>query len=248
MSIIKNIKNRTLLGIICIIISTLIIFLITPIFNNVFSGKQSVVRMSNNLKQGEKITENDISIIEVGKYNLPKNIATNPEDVVGKFVVADVFEGDYITPVKLSEQITTIDSQLLNLKQGEMAISITVDSLAVGVSSKLKQGDIIQIFTEQNGKMIVPDELKYVEVLLPTDSNGDNYSDNNDSDTELKTIILKVESVLQAQKIAECEQTKIHIALVTRNTAEKEKYLLEQKNIIHKAEMGIQYIEGDEND
>ena len=59
-------KNRTVLGIICIAIALIICFLITPLFNASTSTLTTIVRIKEDLKIGQEITAKDIETVEVG--------------------------------------------------------------------------------------------------------------------------------------------------------------------------------------
>ena len=53
-------KNRTVLGILCLILALLLAFGLTPIMNKLSDGRVSVVRMKQDVSQGHKMTEDDI--------------------------------------------------------------------------------------------------------------------------------------------------------------------------------------------
>ncbi|MPN62881.1 hypothetical protein SDC9_210634 [bioreactor metagenome] len=48
-------KNRTVLGVICIVLSLLICFVITPLFNKGISQKTEIVRVTKEIKNGDEI-------------------------------------------------------------------------------------------------------------------------------------------------------------------------------------------------
>ena len=78
-------KNRTVLGVICIALSLLICFGITPLFNKEMSRKTEIVRVTKEILTGEKITNDMVDIVEVGGYNLPTNVIKTKETIVGTF-------------------------------------------------------------------------------------------------------------------------------------------------------------------
>lgn len=68
----KNLlKNRIVIGLICIILSLIICFGLTPMFNNALKSKVSLVRVNTEIHKGDQITEKMITTVEVGGYNLP---------------------------------------------------------------------------------------------------------------------------------------------------------------------------------
>ena len=49
-------KNRTIIGVICIILSVTVMFGISPVINKMASKKIEVIQVSKKVEQGEKIT------------------------------------------------------------------------------------------------------------------------------------------------------------------------------------------------
>lgn len=97
----KNIfQNRTVVGLLLIFLSLIICFGITPLFNSGLKAKTEVVRISKDLKEGDIITSDKISVVEVGGYNLPDNVVKTKGKVIGKYAKADLIKGDYILNFK----------------------------------------------------------------------------------------------------------------------------------------------------
>lgn len=61
-------KNRTVVGVICILLSLLICFGLTPLFNQSISQKAEIVRVVQPIRAGDEITESMVQIVEVGGY------------------------------------------------------------------------------------------------------------------------------------------------------------------------------------
>ena len=100
----KNLlKNRIVIGLICIILSLIICFGLTPMFNNALKSKVSLVRVNTEIHKGDQITEKMLTTVEIGGYNLPGNVVYRAEDVVGKYANTDLYKGDYILESKLSD-------------------------------------------------------------------------------------------------------------------------------------------------
>ena len=49
-------RNRTILGIVCIFLSLLITFGFSPLINRLLGGDMTVIRLSRDVRQGEEIT------------------------------------------------------------------------------------------------------------------------------------------------------------------------------------------------
>ena len=109
-------KNRTVVGVICILLSLLICFGLTPLFNQSVSQKAEIVRVVQPIRAGDEITESMVQIVEVGGYNLPEDVLRQKESAVGKYATADLAVGDY----KQSKDDTKEEERNINIKQDQL--------------------------------------------------------------------------------------------------------------------------------
>ena len=77
-------KNRTILGLICIGLALALAFGIAPLVNGLSDNKIEIVRVCREVRQGHRITEEDVEIVTVGSYHLPQDVLTDPDAVIGK--------------------------------------------------------------------------------------------------------------------------------------------------------------------
>ena len=96
-------NNRFIYGVISIVLAVVIAFIAIPTVISKTNGKTEIARITKSVEKGALITKDNIEIVEVGSYNLPSNIAQKPDDVVGKYAVADLAPGDYILSTKISD-------------------------------------------------------------------------------------------------------------------------------------------------
>ena len=225
----KFLKNRTVLGVICIALALIICFAITPLFNASKSSTMRIVRVKNDLKIGQEITAKDIEVVEVGAYNLTSEVVKKSEAVVGKYAAAEMFKGEYVLAAKISDTPASENAYLYNLTGEKRAISITIPSFAGGLSGKLISGDIVSVIAvdyRETGETRVPDELQYVEVIAVTDKKGNDeetttIKPDGEEETSLPETVTLLVTPEQANILAELEaQGEIHAALVYRGTAE----------------------------
>lgn len=228
-------KNRTVLGVLCIVLSLLICFAVTPLFNAGVSRKASIVRVTQNIKAGQQITKDMVKTEEVGGYNLPSNVIKNTDAVVGKYAVADLAPGDYILSSKLAASPTGSDTYLSDLNGNRQAISVTLKNLAEGVSGKLEPGDIVSVIApdyQNQGSTVIPKELKYVEVIGVTTSTGAdadasaNQSSSSsgtttDNEKNLPSTVTMLATPEQSAILAGLDAGgKLHLTLVYRGSKE----------------------------
>ena len=221
----KIFRNRTVIGVLCILLALIICFGVTPLFNRSASEKTEIVRVTKDIKEGDEITAEMVQTVEVGAYNLPQNLMTDKKDVVGKYATADLAAGDYILSSKLSAVPAAENAYLYNLDGKKQAISVTIKSFATGLSGKLESGDIVTVIVadyQGKGETAIPPELQYVEVISVTASSG--YDANTGEvvdEKELPSTVTLLVTTEQAKVLAELEQdSELHLALVYRGTPE----------------------------
>ncbi|CUX69808.1 hypothetical protein BN3590_03756 [Clostridium sp. C105KSO15] len=231
-------KNRTMLGVLCIVLSLLICFAITPLFNQSVSQKTNIVRVVKDVKSGAQITKDMVQNVEVGGYNLPEDVIRQSETVVGKYASADLFSGDYILPEKISDVPAAENAYLYSLNGDKQAISVSIKSFAQGLSGKLISGDIVSVIApdyKKQGSTVIPPELTYVEVIGVTantgyDTNSKEPSENTQDETEkqLPATVTLLVSPEQAKILAELEADgKLHLSLVYRGSKENAAQFIE---------------------
>ena len=229
-----KLNNRFLFGILSLLLSAIIAFIAIPTMASQTNGKTEIIRVTSPIAKGEEITSEAVEVIEVGSYNLPDNVARSMKDVAGRYAAADFEAGDYILASKVSLIPITSDVALNNLPSGKVAISLTVKTLASGLSDKLQPGDIIRIYHYLDTAREVP-ELRYVQVLSVTDSDGNNVDNTAEleegEEKQQSATITVLASPEQAEVITGIENDgTAHVALICRNNEELAAELLQRQD------------------
>ena len=228
-------KNRTVIGLFCIVLSLIICFAITPLFNQAISEKTEIVRVTKKIRIGDKITKDMVKSVEVGGYNMPEGVVRGVDEVVGKYASADFVPGDYIIHSKVADTPAAENAYLYSLNGEKQAISVSVKAFANGLSGKLMSGDIVSVIApdyKKQGTTVIPPELQYVEVIAVTANSGydANTGERGEEDTEKElpgTVTLLV-APEQGRVLAELEADgKLHLALVYRGTKENAKKFID---------------------
>lgn len=215
-----KLNNRFLFGMLSLLLAAIIAFVALPTIARQTNGKTEIVRITQPVQKGEQITSANTEVVEVGSFNLPPNIAHALEDVNGLYATADLLQGDYILTTKVSLVPISSDVALNNIPSGMTAISLTVKTLASGLSDKLQPGDIIRIYHFLDTAEEVP-ELRYVRVLSVTDADGINVDNTRepteDEEKKQSATITVLASPEQARIITMLENDGVaHVALVSR--------------------------------
>lgn len=237
-------KNRTVIGIICIVVAVIITFVIAPLINNITNGSISTVRLNQDVKQGSVITESMLEEIEISKKLVNKETINAKEQIVGKYAASNLYSGDVITKAKLTEDGNTADDVFSSLDGSNVAISVTVDSLASGLSGKLQNGDIVSFIITRNdtNQATTPPQLRYMKVVTTTTADGIDKNEvikNDDGSFELPSTITVLANNEQAKLLAEYEgTTNIHVALVYRGDKDTANKFLNIQNDYFKTSGG----------
>lgn len=235
-------KNRTVIGVICIVLSLIICFAVTPLFNKGMSQKTEIVRVAKDIKIGDEITKDMVQTVEVGGYNLPEDVVKNTETVLGKFASADMVPGDYIISSKIADKPAAENAYLYNLTGEKQAMSVSVKSFATGLSGKLVSGDIVSIIApdyKKQGTTVIPPELQYVEVIAVTAGSGYDANTGEQKDSEEKELPSTVTLLVTPEQskilaMLEADGT-LHVSLVYRGSKENAaKFIEAQQTVLTK--------------
>lgn len=222
------IKNRTVIGILCIVLSLVICFAVTPLFNKSISKKTEIVRVVKPIKIGDEITKDMVKRVEVGAYNLPEDVVRTMEEVTGKYASAAMVPGDYIIHSKIADEPAAENAYLYSLTGEKQAVSLSIRAFANGLSGKLISGDIVSVIApdyRKQGATVIPPELQYVEVIAVTANSGydANTAEKGDKEEEkeLPGTVTLLATPEQSKILAELEADgKPHLALVYRGSKE----------------------------
>jgi len=229
-------KNRTIIGIVCIVLALAVTFGVAPLVNKLADSRVEIVRLTKDVARGHIIAEADIEMITVGAYNLPSDVITETEAAVGLFAACDLKAGDYLLPAKISTESDSADDVFSTLSDGNQAVSITIASFAGGFSGKLENGDIIRlyVFDGETNEVNIPQELQYVRVITTTTADGNDKDEivrNEDGTYTMPTTMTLLVNEAQAKCLVSFEnKDTIHAALICRGDSKRAEKLLAEQN------------------
>ena len=230
-------KNRTIIGIVCIMLALIVTFAVAPLVNKLSDSRTDIVRLKNDIVQGHMIQESDIEIVTVGSTGLPTNIITKKEATVGKFAACDLKANTDLLQSMVSDKSDRADDVFHTLDGKKQAISITISSFAGGLSGKLENGDIVSlvIFENETNEATIPGGLTYVKVITTTTAEGfdkDELTPNEDGTYELPTTLTLLVNPTQAKMLVEYENRGvIHADLVYRGDSKTAQKFLDAQDL-----------------
>ena len=125
----KLFKNKTFIGIICIIIGLTIGFVVIPKASDKANEQVNIVIANTFIEQGEKITADMMDTIEVDKKIAGEKVLSK-DSIIGKYAITNIYTNDFITPYKISEILSSEDLLAIATQKGLRVVSITPASAA----------------------------------------------------------------------------------------------------------------------
>lgn len=232
----KLIKNRIFLSALCLLLAAGVSFILLPHFYEDKSATVTVLRAAQDIPAGTKLTKQNIVSVEVGSFGLPEGIINDTAQLVGQVAQTDIAKGDFFFSKKLGGYLA--DEQLDRISENnQRLVTITVESIAAGLSSHLKAGDIVivAVFLEKSsdGQDSEPQVIVYPELTgLETysvenaktqdtaeirEQQKDSQSANSDPVAKAVTLIV---TETQAEKLIQAEYTgKLHLIFEKRGVS-----------------------------
>ncbi len=235
----KLLKNRIFLSVLCLVLAAGVSFLLLPHFYENKSAIVVVLRAAEDIPTGTELTENHLVSVEVGGYGLPEGVLNDQSLIVGKVVQTAIAKGDYFFPQKLGSFVA---DELLDriVKNNQRFVTISVPSIAAGLSSHLQVGDIVTIAVfmqkassgqDSSPQVILYPELHSLEVYSVENARTQDTAEvreqlsngqSTTGDPVPKTITL-ITTEAQAQKLIEAEYTgKLHLIFEKRGVSHEQ--------------------------
>lgn len=226
-------KNRTVIGVICMVLAIAVTFLVAPLVNRLSTDTSEVIRLAEDVKQGVQITADHLEVARVKTDSIPAGTLNDPKDIIGKYAASQLYAGDYLTTAKLTGEANTASDVFASLDGTKVAVSVTIDTFAAGLSGKLENGDIISMIVvdKETGKATIPAALRYMKVITTTTSGGidqDSIVKNEDGSYEIPSTVTLLANTEQAKLLAKYNaETTLTVALVYRGSTENAKKFLD---------------------
>ena len=180
-------RNKFLIGLICIVLGLAIGFLAIPKLR----GKDGIeqiraIRLKQTVPEGALISDDMIESVLVNPSLVPTGTISDLAQVTNRYSAVPIFAGDYLTENKLTNELATLDPMSIATTKGLKVVSITLPSLAAGVSGQLRPGDIVTIIASE--KQALADQT---QTLNPKEQSQDkpDGSENNSNNTNTKAQI-----------------------------------------------------------
>ena len=105
---------------------------------------QAVV-LTHDMKLGDLIQEQDVTTAEIPTEFLPRNYVADPADAVGKFIKADLIQGEMLLQHNLADPTNSNGDLAFILSDEHILMAISVDDTMTR-QAIVKRGDIIDVY------------------------------------------------------------------------------------------------------
>ena len=178
----KILRNKFLIGLMCIILGLVVGFIAIPqIQNRDQLDLIKAIRLKQPIPYGGQITDDMVEQIEVSRQLIPEGTLTNLSSVSSRYAVTDLYAGDYLTAEKMTDLLSVQDPMAMATAKGLKVVSITLPTLASGVSGKLQPGDIVTVMA-----MLKNNSADQSQTLEPQKTGTNQADPDNSTNNNLK--------------------------------------------------------------
>lgn len=184
----KLFKNKIFIGAMCLLLAGILAFVFLPRLYGAQSGTTEIVKLRQTVESGTVITDDMLTVAEVGAYGLPDNVIRDKSEITGLIAGETVYAGEYLwrdcflTPEAYGQGG---NSTGYGLSDGTYLLTIALPSEASGVAGILRAGDTVDVYgySDESGSAVVSKTLTGVTVYEVL---NDKLASLDDLDAKLK--------------------------------------------------------------
>ena len=211
-------QNKIAVGVICIIVAAILTFFLLPSINRGKNGTVKVIKLTQQVASGTKIEESMLEEKEVGGYGLPENTIKEKDQIIGKYSNCTIMPDDLILTSKLSDYAADqrLDTIMAN---GQMLVTVSVDTVAAGVGNHLRAGDIVSVISYADNNVHTYEELNNLEIYSIENVDAQNLEEasSDENAEQIASSVTLIVNQAQAEKLVLAEYSgKIHMVFVKR--------------------------------
>lgn len=166
---IKLFRNKIFIGAMCLLLAGMFAFVFLPRLYSTQSGTTEIVKLRHTVEYGTVITEDMLTIVEVGSYGLPDNVVRDKTEITGLVAGETVYAGEYLWRDRFmsaeDRENATVKTNY-GLSKGTYLLTISLPSESSGIAGILRAGDTVDVYgyTDSDGTASVSEALTGVKV------------------------------------------------------------------------------------
>jgi pilus assembly protein CpaB len=167
--LLKLFRNKLFIGAMCLLLSGALAFGLLPRLYGAQSGTTEIAKLRQTVEYGTVITEEMLTVAEVGSYGLPDTVVTDKSEIVGLVAGDTVYAGEYLWRdrfLSVADYEKTSLKSGYGLSEGTYLLTIALPSASSGLAGILRSGDTVDVYgyTDESGSAVVSEVLTAVTV------------------------------------------------------------------------------------
>lgn len=145
----KLFKSKAFVGVICLVLAAAISFLLIPRFFAQQKATTFVPRATEEIEAGTVITEDMLSLSEIGSYGLPNEVLKEKESIIGMVATETIHDGEYFWKTALcssDEYSVSIEKQAKGLESGYCLVTLKFPSASAGIAGILRAESRVDVY------------------------------------------------------------------------------------------------------
>lgn len=199
----RVLRSRVFIAILCFAIAAAIAFVLLPITQKNKESTVEIVRAVKDIPMGTQITEEYLSVVEVGAYRLPGETVYEKDAVIGQYAAIDIVKDSALLQAMFHEtkETTKVEQALAD---GMKLVTISLSSIAAGGGGHIQSGDTVTVLvykeveteTEEgivtSNQVLENPDFENLLVYSLEDVQGRNLTDSTEEGQAPKSITLLV--------------------------------------------------------
>lgn len=223
----KLFKNKIFIGAMCLLLAGILAFVFLPRLYGAQSGTTEIVKLRQTVESGTVITDDMLTIAEVGAYGLPDNVIRDKSEIIGLVAGETVYAGEYLwRDCFLSPEAYGQggNGTGYGLSDGTYLLTIALPSESSGVAGILRAGDLVDVYgySDESGSAVVSKALTGVTV----------YEVLNDKLASLDDLDAKLKADPDAD-VSDCDFAPAYVVFVVNEQQAKTLIGLEKDKALH---------------
>lgn len=165
----RLIRNKIFIGAICLLLAGILAFVFLPRLYDAQSGTTEIVKLRQTVESGTVITDDMLTVSEVGSYGLPDNVIRAKSEITGLVAGETIYAGEYLwrdcflTPEAFDENKK---QNGYGLSEGTYLLTIGLPSESSGIAGILRAGSTVDVYgySDDSGSAVVSKALTGISV------------------------------------------------------------------------------------
>ncbi len=147
---IKLFKNRIFIGVVCLLLAGIIAFGLLPGLYSRQASTAEIVRLDQTVEAGTVITDDMLTVAEVGAYGLPDDVVRVKSQITGLVAESAI----YCRGIPVACRFAALEDYQADKKAGDFGLSdgtylltINLPSESSGLAGILRAGDAVDVYS-----------------------------------------------------------------------------------------------------